>query len=926
MRLQEHLPHLLALNETFLNRSIGHVAVSCYSLVSRRDRRAGDCERDKRGGGIALFALSAVAQNITLLQHSESYERSWHILHADLGPILFCIWYRPPCSGEVASIASFEVEWARLAPDFIGTIVVGDLNVHHTHWLRHSTHVSVEGTRLYRFCIDNGFRQCVSAPTRGDNTLDLVLTDLEELRGTVVGAQISDHRIVRAEVNLSVPRAELQRRVVYDYKNAAWTRVRMEVFHTDWSFLDAWDVDRATAEITRILLCILDWFVPKRVFTNEVTTHPWLNDRCLELIRRKRLAEGTADFPDAAAACSAGILFEYHLYIERTRMKLRNIRRGSKAWWRLANDIMHRNNGIFGIPALKRDDGSWERTASGKAELLADVLGSRYVLPEATTNAYTWTAAEHIRTGFLPIRVRMAIRVLRDLSIESATGPDNLGARFLKECFAAVAHPLVKLARRILSTQRWPQIWTIHWITALFKRGAAFLQKNYRGIHLTAQMSKLVERMLASLFVPQLSRFAFGDHQFAYRKEHGARDALALYVLHWILAFNSGNKVGIYCSDVAGAFDRVSAAILLRKLRSFGLNENVIGVIQSWLRDRQAFVVVGRAKSRQINLSNMVFQGTVWGPCLWNAFFGDSVWAVRFEGFDVIVFADDLNAFKEYPLNTLVETIVAAMRRCQLELHKWGAANQAVFDAGKEHMAILSHIQPMGEKFRLLGVPFDTRLSMSQAINECVAEVSWKTRALVRTQRFHTDSDLLNLWKAHILSYIEYRTPAWYHACETTIAPLDRCLSSFLRKIGVDDITALMKFNLAPLHTRRDMAMLAVIHRAALRKGPPAFHAFIRHSAQENRASDRLSIGRVSRILVEYRNCGNRLEIMRRSLFGLISVYNLLPESVIIYSTVQEFQRALQDFVKDCVTKRGTHWFRMLSPRGQFAQHMLRQL
>ena len=109
---------------------------------------------------------------------------------------------------------------------------------------------------------------------------------------------------------------------------------------------------------------------------------------------------------------------------------------------------------------------------------------------------------------------------------------------------------------------------------------------------MTAQITKLVERLLASLFVPQLSRFAFGDHQFAYRKEHGARDALALYVLHWILTFNSGNKVGIYCSDVAGAFDRVSAAILLRKLRSFGLKENVIGVIKSWLRDRQAFVLL----------------------------------------------------------------------------------------------------------------------------------------------------------------------------------------------------------------------------------------------------------------------------------------------------------------------------------------------
>ena len=72
------------LSDTFLNRSVGHVAVSGYSMVSKRDRRAGDCEQDKQRGGIALFALSAIAQNAILLQHSESHERSWHILHADL--------------------------------------------------------------------------------------------------------------------------------------------------------------------------------------------------------------------------------------------------------------------------------------------------------------------------------------------------------------------------------------------------------------------------------------------------------------------------------------------------------------------------------------------------------------------------------------------------------------------------------------------------------------------------------------------------------------------------------------------------------------------------------------------------------------------------------------------------------------------------
>ena len=117
------------------------MAVRSYSPLSKRDRRAGNYEQDKRGGGITLFVLSAVAKNIVLLEYLKSHERSYNILHADLGPILVCIWLRLPCTGKVDSIASFEARLPRLAPYFVGTIVVRDLNVHHTHWLRHSTHV-----------------------------------------------------------------------------------------------------------------------------------------------------------------------------------------------------------------------------------------------------------------------------------------------------------------------------------------------------------------------------------------------------------------------------------------------------------------------------------------------------------------------------------------------------------------------------------------------------------------------------------------------------------------------------------------------------------------------------------------------------------------------------------------------------------------
>ena len=471
LRLAESLPQLVALNETFLDKSVHAIRIAGYSVISRRDRR------DGAGGGIALFARVSVSESITLLEHSATHERSWHILHADLGPILFCVWYRPPCPGETASIYTFVSEWRRLQGDFIGTIVVGDLNLHHVHWLRHSTHTSVEGTVLFRFCNDNGFRQCVKDPTRGENTLDLVLTDLEEVKNAVVGPQISDHRIIKAEVDLSMPRVEMQPRVVYDYAKASWTRIRAEISSVDWSFFNRLTVDTGTTEFMRILLRILDRAIPKRIISSNTEKHPWLNERCLELIQRKRAAEGTPAYGDAARACSVGILFEYHAYIDGIRVKFRCLRRGSKAWWRLASEIMNRKSGRSGVPALQRDNGTWERTAAGKAQLLADAFNARFFLPEAVVNEHAWMAPANSWSGFLPIRKRLLLRVLRQLSIDSATGPDSLSARMLKECAVVLAYPLVLLARRIVSTQRWPEMWTTHWIVPLFKRGLCSHQK-----------------------------------------------------------------------------------------------------------------------------------------------------------------------------------------------------------------------------------------------------------------------------------------------------------------------------------------------------------------------------------------------------------------------------------------------------------------
>jgi len=225
--------------------------------------------------------------------------------------------------------------------------------------------------------------------------------------------------------------------------------------------------------------------------------------------------------------------------------------------------------------------------------------------------------------GFLRIRVRDVLRVLNKLREDSATGPDYLSTCILKRCAAVLALPLVLLARRILQTRRWPQIWTSHWIAALHKKKSVFDALNYRGVHLTSQASKVIERVLGQFLFPPLIERAFGECQFAYRPKRGARDAVLVYVVTWLRMLNDGKKVGVYCSDVSGAFDRVSAERLLDKLASLGLHRDLFGVVRSWLRDRRAFVVVAGERSKGSLLSDMVYQGTVWGPSLWNAFVGD---------------------------------------------------------------------------------------------------------------------------------------------------------------------------------------------------------------------------------------------------------------------------------------------------------------
>jgi len=88
-------------------------------------------------------------------------------------------------------------------------------------------------------------------------------------------------------------------------------------------------------------------------------------------------------------------------------------------------------------------------------------------------------------------------------------------------------------------------------------------------------------------------------------------------------------------------------------------------------------------------MRDMVYQGTFYGPPLWNTFFSDSYFATRAEGFEEVLYADDLNAWRAVASNVTDDDTFALARNCQSALHDWGAANQVRFDATTESIQIL---------------------------------------------------------------------------------------------------------------------------------------------------------------------------------------------------------------------------------------------
>ena len=103
-----------------------------------------------------------------------------------------------------------------------------------------------------------------------------------------------------------------------------------------------------------------------------------------------------------------------------------------------------------------------------------------------------------------------------------------------------------------------------------------------------------------------------------------------------------------------------------------------------------------------MKIHNMVPQGIVLGPPLWNIYYADAALAVRAHAFMEIGFADDLTCFSNFGLYIQNSELHTEMQQCKSEFHTWWRANQVSFDPSKKSMHVLALHGGEGSKFRML--------------------------------------------------------------------------------------------------------------------------------------------------------------------------------------------------------------------------------
>ena len=171
-----------------------------------------------------------------------------------------------------------------------------------------------------------------------------------------------------------------------------------------------------------------------------------------------------------------------------------------------------------------------------------------------------------------------------------------------------------KMFNRILQENRVPKEWESMKIKSIYKnRGSRMQLKNRRGLFMTSIISKLFEKTLMEKVKDSVR---ISEYQCGGKKGRSTKENWIIMMA--IIDRNKELKKNTYAifADAEKCFDKLWLEDSLVQMNRSGLREREVTMIQAMNREAKIVVETPSGDTDEINVKNIVKQGTIYGPQL----------------------------------------------------------------------------------------------------------------------------------------------------------------------------------------------------------------------------------------------------------------------------------------------------------------------
>ncbi|UYV63995.1 hypothetical protein LAZ67_2006278 [Cordylochernes scorpioides] len=373
--------------------------------------------------------------------------------------------------------------------------------------------------------------------------------------------------------------------------------------------------------------------------------------------------------------------------------------------------------------------------------------------------------------------------VVKKLANGKAVGLDGIPNELLKNLPIPTLNKLKNLFNKIMSTEKYPQLWTNSIVHPIYKSGDKNNPTNYRGIALCSNISKLFTTILSNRLNNWIEkRVIILENQAGFRKNRSCTDHIIL--LNSLIQLSLRRKRGklyVFFVDLTKAFDTVPHDLLWQKLHKMGISNKFVMLIKNFYQEAKITIRWKGQYSNNVKINSGVLQGESLSPLLFILYMADLIELYNnsaltgfhlpdFGVLHLLMYADDIAIIGESKINLQIKInllksyldknkLVLNENKSKIIVFRNGGrpARHENWYWGDTPLTVASNITYLGYPFTSTinskKVPLFYKAKANTAINATIR--------LIKKKKINSLKVALNLFDSVIKSILLYAAPVW---------------------------------------------------------------------------------------------------------------------------------------------------------------------